>query len=276
MSCSQNLTAVELVEASESDGSSLWSVEALLQQVATRVPGCTAMVDTGALVTGLSNEEVARYLMADEERVRGLRGCVFIDAEDRQKCVLRSGACVPIEQCGLSPDQRFTFYDQQHSTGMDIKQGVAAVCCVTLGKGNTLRDLQQGAWRMRGIGQGQTIKLVLVPEIVSQILEHRQTLQQQAATPRPVAEGPAAAGAAAAAAADESRRRRELTLHDIIAWLLASSMASPAANLQSLVLCGAHSFTPLVNALVTLSRRYEELRAAWGIRQEESGLRRFV
>ena len=215
-----SLTAIEPVKASDSDGSSRWSVEGMLTQVATAVPGCMAMVDTGALVTGLSNEDVARFFMEDEIRVVGLRGCVFIDVEDRQRCVLRSGACVPIEQCGLKPDERFTFYDQQHSTGMDIKQGVAAVCCVTLGKGNTLRDLQQGAWRMRGIGQGQTIKLVLVPEIRSQIIDYRLLIGNRGEADASTAKQPT---------------EIEPTLHDIIAWLLASSMANETS--ASVTLC---------------------------------------
>ena len=38
---------------------------------------------------------------------------------------------------------------------------------MTLGKDMTLRDLAQGAYRMRGIGQGQTICLLVIPEIAT-------------------------------------------------------------------------------------------------------------
>ena len=43
---------------------------------------------------------------------------------------------------------------------MDIKQVLNAEAVLTLGKDMTFRDYAQGAFRMRGIGQGQKIKLV--------------------------------------------------------------------------------------------------------------------
>ncbi len=70
---------------------------------------------------------------------------------------------------------------------MDIKQAVDACAAVTLGKDMVFRDYAQGTFRMRGIniqliymyihrfhtflgiGKGQTLKLLLVPEIVERI-----------------------------------------------------------------------------------------------------------
>lgn len=43
---------------------------------------------------------------------------------------------------------------------MDIKQTLNARAIITLGKDMTFRDYAQGAFRMRGIGQGQTLKYV--------------------------------------------------------------------------------------------------------------------
>jgi hypothetical protein len=48
---------------------------------------------------------------------------------------------------------------------MDIKHTPDAVAALTLGKDMTLRDAAQGAYRMRGIGQGQTIKYIVTPEV---------------------------------------------------------------------------------------------------------------
>lgn len=58
-----------------------------------------------------------------------------------------------LSQCGVPKDKRFTFYDQIHTTGMDIKQDLQACAAITIGKDMTLRDFAQGAWRMRGLGQ---------------------------------------------------------------------------------------------------------------------------
>lgn len=41
---------------------------------------------------------------------------------------------------------------------MDIKQAPNAVAVLTLGKDMTFRDYAQGAFRMRGIGNGQLIR----------------------------------------------------------------------------------------------------------------------
>merc|ERR1712072_601188 len=73
--------------------------------------------------------------------------------------------CIPLSECGLSKGSRFTFYDQVHTTGMDIKQQINACACLTIGKDMIFRDYAQGAYRMRGIGKGQTVHLYNVPEI---------------------------------------------------------------------------------------------------------------
>lgn len=52
---------------------------------------------------------------------------------------------------------------------MDIKQSVDACAALTLGKDMVFRDYAQGAFRMRGIGKGQTICLLVTPEIDEKI-----------------------------------------------------------------------------------------------------------
>ena len=73
----------------------------------------------------------------------------------------------------LDPSRRFTFYDQVHTTGMDIRQAPAARAAVTLGKDMTLRDYAQGAFRMRQIGRGQRLSLLVTPE-VKRLVEARR------------------------------------------------------------------------------------------------------
>ena len=63
---------------------------------------------------------------------------------------------MPLASVGVPWHKRFTFYDQVHTTGMDIKQCGTARAAITVSKDtNILRDYAQGAWRMRGIGVGQ-------------------------------------------------------------------------------------------------------------------------
>lgn len=99
-----------------------------------------------------------------------MKGVVYLDELDRQMVVLRKDLqVVSLAESGLAWSERFTFYDQVHTTGMDIKQTVDACAMLTLGKDMVFRDYAQGAFRMRGIGKGQTIKLLVVPEILERV-----------------------------------------------------------------------------------------------------------
>jgi len=152
---------------------SSWSPTSILDKIAAERtadgsrPRYHALIDTGALITGMTNIEVARYLLGNKGLL-GLNGVVFLNEKDEQVVMLRDGMRIAkLAQCGLGWDQRFTFYDHVHTTGMDIKQPLSCTACVTLSKDMTFRDYAQGAYRMRGIGKGQKIELLLIPEVVS-------------------------------------------------------------------------------------------------------------
>ena len=143
-----------------------WSAKSLLRDIARSSRHFHALIDTGALITGMDNEQVARFLLEHlpEEMYEGV---VFLDRGDRKMFLQRSSMrCIPLSQCGVRPVKRFTFYDQVHTTGMDIKQAETAAAVLTIGKDMTWRDYAQGAFRMRGVGNGQTIHLYLIEEIV--------------------------------------------------------------------------------------------------------------
>ncbi|CAK9107070.1 Calmodulin [Durusdinium trenchii] len=142
-----------------------WTAKSLLRDVATSTPPIHALIDTGALITGMDNEQVARYLLEFLPTSR-FEGVVYLDRADRKMFLQRSsGKSLHLSQCGVDPSRRFTFYDQVHTTGMDIKQSPDARAVVTIGKDMTFRDYAQGSFRMRGIGQGQTVQIYLIPEV---------------------------------------------------------------------------------------------------------------
>eukprot|EP00043_Microstomoeca_roanoka_P005858 m.58502 g.58502 ORF g.58502 m.58502 type:complete len:4257 (-) comp13155_c0_seq1:39-12809(-) len=189
------LTSSEVTTASIKSN---WTAKSLLRDVAEAQPPFHALIDTGALITGFSNLQAARYLL--KHLPESFEGVVYLDRLDRQMILLRnSGRCLPLSQCGVKPEHRFTFYDQIHTTGMDIKQAPNARAVLTIGKDMTFRDYAQGAFRMRGIGQGQTIHLYIISEVM-------QLLHQEL---------------------ESASNRPEL---DIPAWLLVNSMN--AASMQ--------------------------------------------
>ena len=183
-----------------------WTPLNLLQQVATSVPSVHALIDTGALITNMENEEVARFLL--KHLPPSFEAVVYLDKLDRQMVVLRSNnLVVPSSQCGVALSRRFTFFDQVHTTGTDVKQCATATAVVTLGKDMVFRDYAQGCYRMRGIGNGQRIRLYVIPEVRSRIC--RQL--------------------------GEARLHPSMPILDVPAWLLLNSMR--VEGLQYVKLC---------------------------------------
>jgi thiol-disulfide isomerase/thioredoxin len=195
----RNVSSYEFIEDK-------WTVEMLLERIAkSESPRYHALIDTGALITGYSNKEVAKQLLD-----RGLSWCdgvVFLDDDDKQQVLVRAtGRVVSAEQCGVSLEKRFAFYDQIHTTGMDIKHVVNATACVTLGKDMVFRDFVQGAYRMRGIGNGQRIRIFVIPEVK----ELMQRELKDAIIPVP----------------GRDEIAHDHVLEDVVAWLIINSLRS--------------------------------------------------
>lgn len=145
-----------------------WTVTKLLDDIAKANPPFHALLDCGALITGMSNFDVAKYLLKALPPM--FEGVVFLDHADRKMILMRNGMnVVRLNQAGIPRERRFSFYDQIHTTGMDIKQCIDAKAAITLGKDMTFRDYAQGAFRMRGIGNGQTLELFIIPEVMKLI-----------------------------------------------------------------------------------------------------------
>ncbi|CAK9118525.1 unnamed protein product, partial [Durusdinium trenchii] len=156
-----------------------WNVELLLDSIieAAHQGRCNALIDTGALITGLTNQEVAEYLLGFGNRdvtgsptSRLMYSCPIYDDINQKAARLRQTREVTkLADSGVPAQRRFAFYDQVHTTGMDIQHKLDAVAALTLGKDMCWRDYVQGAYRMRGIGRGQRICLYVIPEVVELI-----------------------------------------------------------------------------------------------------------
>eukprot|EP00656_Telonema_subtile_P053986 TRINITY_DN7933_c0_g3_i1.p1 TRINITY_DN7933_c0_g3~~TRINITY_DN7933_c0_g3_i1.p1 ORF type:complete len:609 (+),score=104.89 TRINITY_DN7933_c0_g3_i1:99-1925(+) len=124
-----------------------WTVQALLNFIASQEKPYryNALIDTGALITGMSNLQVATYLL--RKGLKEMDGVVFLDELDRKMILVRAtGRVLKLAECGIPKSRRFAFYDQVHTTGMDIEHIPNAVAIQTLGKDMTFRDFSQGAY----------------------------------------------------------------------------------------------------------------------------------
>ena len=132
-----------------------------------------ALIDAGALVTGMSNQKVAEFLLSVPNGLEGKDGVVFIDEDDQQMIMVRSNkAVIPVQDCTVSMSRRFTFYDQVHTTGMDIAQTPNAIAVLTIGKDMMYRDYAQAAYRMRRLGAGQQLRIIFPESILALIKEY--------------------------------------------------------------------------------------------------------
>eukprot|EP01047_Picozoa_sp_COSAG01_P051868 COSAG01_NODE_5394_length_4290_cov_57.037138_1_plen_258_part_10 len=187
-----------------------WSAYTILERIATADPPRKALIDTGALITGLSNLEVAQFVVDQKHKLPWCEGVVFLDEEDRKMILVRAtGRVQELDTCGIPASARFAFYDQVHTTGMDIKHSLDATAVLTLGKDMNFRDYVQGAFRMRQIGVGQTIAIYIIPEVAQLI--HREVR---------------AAGMIVNA---------ENMLEQVTAWLVISSMRSERVQSNQLL-----------------------------------------
>ena len=99
---------------------------------------------------------------------------------------------------------------------MDIKHVVNATAVITLGKDMVFRDYVQGAYRMRGIGQGQKIHLYIIPEVADLMRRELATCGQQIVV-------------------SNREDLREKILLSVVAWLVINSMMSE--QMQWSMLC---------------------------------------
>ena len=246
-----------------------WSVSKLLDDIATANPPFHVLLDCGALVTGMSNLDVAKYILT-----HGLSsdfdGVVFLDHKDRKMILMRHGFnVVRLNQSGIPPHRRFSFYDQIHTTGMDIHQCIDARAALTLGKDMTFRDYAQGAFRMRGIGLGQTIELFIIPEVMRLVVDqqHRLMRWQAAAPTNPLAPPPQpaygndllsfSAPVVTQPISSPNMSTKQLLIN-VAAWLTVNGMKSE--NLQFRMLC--HQSIDNVSrkrAFTLLNNHYREL-----------------
>lgn len=98
-----------------------WTVHGLLRKIAKQPSEAkySALLDTGALITGMSNLEVATFLL--DEGMEWCDGVVFLDEQDRKMVLVRSTRrVVELDQCGIPPTMLFALYDQIHTTGTDL------------------------------------------------------------------------------------------------------------------------------------------------------------
>lgn len=97
----------------------------------SEAPRFHSLIDVGALITGLTNRQVAEALL--RYGLKGMEGCVYLDEEDQRMVLVRgpggrgiSPRPIPIHLCGVPPAKRFSFFDQVLVCALRMK------CCSSI------------------------------------------------------------------------------------------------------------------------------------------------
>lgn len=138
----------------------------------------SSLIDSGALIKHISNEAVARKFL-EKANPAQIDGVVFYDKNDHI-CVLdRKGDIKPLQESQIPPERRFTFYDQRHTVGSDIKQHFRAKALATISETLKQFEMYQGIWRMREIDKSQKLTLVMSKKVKDLLPQEGSSLSER-------------------------------------------------------------------------------------------------
>ncbi|KAL2863546.1 uncharacterized protein BJX67DRAFT_384547 [Aspergillus lucknowensis] len=162
----------ECVLAEDENGHQL-SILNLLHLVNIQDPPIDVIIDVGAQILELSNQEVAEEWLS----ISGRTAAIFFDDNDEAIVVDREGYT---ERLLASPfnEQMYrcvVFLDQQHSRGVDLKLPSTYRAAITLGPRLTKDRLVQACHRMRELGNGQSVTFLIPPEVKHSISKESTT-----------------------------------------------------------------------------------------------------
>lgn len=152
-----------------------------------------ALIDVGAYFKDQKNEEVAKSLLQVQDTVlyfsTNLNKLAVISREDITERILHTYSADILLDLIPDASKRVTFYDQQHTTGVDIFQDDNGFALVIIGLKTTAIDFYQAVMRMRKLLISQKL-VVIVPTNVcaamgilnpsmEQVLEYLQRNQNE-------------------------------------------------------------------------------------------------
>ncbi len=134
-----------------------------------------ALIDVGALLRGLSNEEVALALRRhfhDQPEVRAIQ---YFDVAQEKFVVMEveTGQLHDPMVVNIDPSKILTFYDQPRCFGSDLKQAVDASGLLLVGNKTTKAVVGQGAGRMRQWHLDQGMEVLCTESTKKEILENQ-------------------------------------------------------------------------------------------------------
>ena len=139
----------------------------LLRDILAHKENISVLLDAGAVITDMSNRQVCETVLAST--ADRFRGAVFFDESGHLRVLNKHGREWPLACSPIKVSDCFTYLDDIHTRGTDLKFPPNAVAVQTLGRNMQKDTLVQAAMRMRQLGRGQRVLFWGTPEVTNAI-----------------------------------------------------------------------------------------------------------
>ncbi len=132
-----------------------------------------AFIDVGAFFKAFTNAQVAEAVFQTFTKIQAV---IYYDERSNRTRFMKRGISAQFELPSTDVEvlneltktelaERFTFYDQRHITGSDIRQHPTAKALLSVGPKVLLRDILQGTLRLRQFMAGQMVHFVTTTSV---------------------------------------------------------------------------------------------------------------
>ncbi|KAH9056708.1 hypothetical protein EDB87DRAFT_1824048 [Lactarius vividus] len=132
------------------------SAEAFLRRLIKHEPEIRVLLDVGAQMLELQNEELARHWLSLKPQISA---AIYFNESDHLTVLTQDGAIEPLISSPFNRqlDKCIVYLDDAHTRGTDLTLPRETRAAVTLGPKVTKDRLLQGCMRMRQLGKGQSV-----------------------------------------------------------------------------------------------------------------------
>ncbi|KAH9048936.1 hypothetical protein EDB84DRAFT_1261517 [Lactarius hengduanensis] len=140
------------------------SAEAFLRRLIRHDPEIRVLLDVGAQMLELQNEDLARYWLSLTPHISA---AIFFNESDHLTVLTQDGTIEPFISSPFNRqlDKCIIYLDDAHTRGTDLKLPRGTRAAVTLGPKVTKDRLLQGCMRMRQLGKGQSVMFFAPGEV---------------------------------------------------------------------------------------------------------------
>ena len=142
-----------------------------------------AFIDINATFIGISNlvvaEALARFVSVNNSDIHYI---LYFNNENELYAldVNEPKTSIPFSQItNYKPEHCFTYYDQDHTVGIDLKQADNATGVVFIDEKTQIQSFLQGGMRMRGLENEQTLEIIMPKAMQAHTLDSMMVLMEK-------------------------------------------------------------------------------------------------